>query len=56
MKEFRDVTLSIMEDIADNVGSIFTIVGIVLWIMIVVVTSPIWIVPYWIYTRKGDAE
>lgn len=52
MKIFINNTLDIMEDIAENFKDAIMIILTFIWYFIVLLTLPIWLIPYLILKKK----
>ena len=54
MKIFVNNTLDIMEDIVEK--DAITLILTCIWWFIMLLTSPIWIIPYLILRKKGNTD
>lgn len=52
MKNFTNNTLNIMEDIVKNFKDAIMIVLLCIWWFAMLLTMPLWIIPYLIFRKK----
>lgn len=56
MRSFIDNTLQLMDDIIKNLGDAIMIILVCIWAFLVLLTLPIWAIPYLIWKKKGDTN